>query len=584
MPNSDVVATDLLAGQESVLEAGAAVPASSGVMSVSGELRKLSERASLASLTAPRLSDTQLSLVVSATLFVACAWPLALTEVPPYQDLPNHLAAVTVIENPARYPELVFNGFLKTNAALFAWLVVVGKVTGAKLAARLFALVVLAANALVLPRFVLSLSDPAERRGRMVVASLFAWPMVHNWFVSMGMLDFALAFPLSLALLLSLRRQQKRPTLANAGLVVVLGAVTWYAHVFPLLVVHMLVALDALQRKTWKERFAAAHAAFLPLAPVTLLVAISLWQHLSDTVGPMTGFIDHKSLLPPWELAYNMWSEWFWGFSKLTITSLVPCIGLAAIGLWRRKESPTFFAPVALVALVLLYCFLPYIVTNWFHVNSRIIPYIWMAFLLRVPVRLPKAATAVLVLSGVLYSLGMGADFVRLEEERKEFTAGINAVPEGARLLPLLFRHKASSDNTRNIMHFWGYYVTDKLTAAPLLFAHSHSFPVMYSAPPPVRFNHLVLEGFAPSMAKAERVCRGMLDGNIVVDDCAAQYRSTWSAFWKDATPRYDHLLVWEVTPDARANIPPEYKLTFEQGRLQIYARDDGGGGERALR
>ena len=76
-------------------------------------------------------------------LFVVGAWPLALTEVPPYQDLPNHLAAVTVIENLERYPEFVFNGFFKTNAALFAWLFVVGKVVGTKLAARLFALMVL---------------------------------------------------------------------------------------------------------------------------------------------------------------------------------------------------------------------------------------------------------------------------------------------------------------------------------------------------------------------------------------------------------------------------------------------------------
>ena len=43
----------------------------------------------------------------------------------------------------------------------------------------------------------------ASFAGRMLVASLFAWPMVHNWFVSMGMLDFAIALPLSLALLLA---------------------------------------------------------------------------------------------------------------------------------------------------------------------------------------------------------------------------------------------------------------------------------------------------------------------------------------------------------------------------------------------
>ena len=162
---------------------------------------------------AGRSRDRHVALLVSAALFVVGAWPLALTEVPPYQDLPNHLAAITVIENPARYPEFVFNGFFKTNAALFAWLFVVGKVVGTKLAARLFALMVLGANAIVLPRFVLALTGS---RKRMLIASLFMWPMVHNWFVSMGMLDFALSVPLSLGLLLAIDRQRRTPTLLNA--------------------------------------------------------------------------------------------------------------------------------------------------------------------------------------------------------------------------------------------------------------------------------------------------------------------------------------------------------------------------------
>lgn len=517
-----------------------------------------------------RLTDQQLSLLVGAVLFVACAWPLAFVEVPPYQDLPNHLAAVAIIEHPERYPEFVFNGFFKTNAALFAWLFVVAKLTGAKMAARLFAVLVLGANAFVLPRFVLAMTGS---RQRMLAASLFMWPMVHNWFLSMGMLDFALAVPLSLGVLMGLERQRRAPTIKNGLLVTVLGIVTWYAHVFPLLIVHMLVAIEAALRPTWKERWETAKRMAIPLFPVAVLVTASLYQHLSDTVGPMTGFMDHRKTLPAWELGYNMWAEWLWGFSKLELSTLVPCLVLAAIGLWRRKEAPPFFSPFALVALALMYCFSPYIVTNWFHVNSRFIPYLWLAFLLRVPASLPKKLVAALGVSAVLYSAGMGADYFRLERERREFTAGISVVPEGARLLPLLFRHKVASDNTRAIMHAWGYYVTEKLTAAPLLFAHSHSFPVMYSTPPPVRFNHLVLEGFAPSMAKPSVVCRNLLDGNVVVDDCEASYEATWREFWTDAMPRYDHLLVWDVTPEARALIPSAYKLTFEQGRLQIWAR-----------
>jgi hypothetical protein len=516
-----------------------------------------------------KLSDGQLALLISAALFVLCAWPLTLTEVPPYQDLPNHLAAVVVMENPARYPEFAFNGFFKTNAALFAWLHLFGKVTTLETGARLFALLVLGANAYVLPRFVLALTSS---RKRMVLASLFMWPMVHNWFVSTGMLDFALALPLSLGMLIAVDRQRRAPTIANGVLIAVLGGLTWYAHVFPLLVVHLLLLVEAIVSWRRADRL-TTRAVLVPIAPVAALVAASLYGQLTDKVGPMSGGVDYQTLLPVWDLAYNMWAEWFYGFSKLSITSIVPCLLLAWIGITRRKESAPFFSPHAFLVLGLLYGFSPYIVTNWFHVNSRLIPYLWIGLLLRVPDRLPRAFPGILCLSAALYSAGMGADFVRLERVRREFIAGIPAVPEGARLLPLLFNHKATSDNTRNVLHLWGYYVMAKHTGAPLLFAHSHSFPVIYTAPPPRRLNHLVLESFAVGARDPGAVCKRLFEGNVIVNDCDAAFRSLWGGFWDDATPAYDYLLVWDGTPSGRAVIPAVYKPIFEEGRLAIYQR-----------
>src|SRR5205085_9457842 len=136
--------------------------------------------------------------------------------------------------------------------------------------------------------------------------------------------------------------------------------------------------------------------------------------------------------------------------------------------------------------------------------------------------RLPKKLAAVLGISALLYSAAMGADFVRLDRDRRDFVAGIPAVPEGARLLPLLFNHKGASDNTRSLLHAWGFYVTEKHTSAPLLFAHSRSFPVMYSAPPPIRFNHLVLESFATNMAKSDAICQSIAP--IIANDCQGEY------------------------------------------------------------
>ncbi len=524
------------------------------------------------------LTDTQLALVLSAALFALAAWPVALTEVPPLQDLPNHLAAITVIEHPARYTEFVFNGFFKTNAALFAWLYFVGHLVGLKLASRLFVLLVLAANALVLPRFVLALTGS---RQRMVMATSLAWPFIHNWFVSMGMLDFALSVPLSLLSLLLLDRQRREWSWGRAGLIAVVAVATWYAHAFALLVVHLLVALHVLtgdvqrssERATLRDRVREMRL-FIPLFPSTMLVAWSLLAHATEASGAMYGYVNFSTFLPPWEAGYNLWAEWLWGFTKLSISSFVVAIVLAVIAFRKRSERPTFFGPWAFVTLLAMYAFAPYIATNWFHVSSRLIPYLWTFALLRVPAHLDRRLLGLLSLSAALYSVGMGIDYVRLDRDRAEFTAGMDAVPRGAHLLPLLFSRKLTSENTRSLLHAWAYYVVEKETDAPLLFAHSSSFPVMYREPPPPRFNHLVLESFAPSM-KGPWICDELRTGGVVVD-CEKVWRDAWIDFWRDAEPRYDYVLLWDATPAALALVPTAYTVKFRRDKLVIVGRDGG--------
>lgn len=591
MLNSEIATRELLSSEgqqahEALLTETSRVPISSGV------------RVSTWSIPRWRsLTAAELAVLVSLVLFALGAWPVLLTEVPPYQDLPNHLASLTVIENLRSYPEYVFNGFFKTNAALFTWLFLVGKLTGVKVAARLFALMVLALNAWVIPRFVLHFTASSRK---MLVASLFAFPMIHNWFISMGMLDFALAVPISLALLMALERWgwgEVKSKRYGAAAIIGLGVATWYAHVFPILVVHLLVLIEVFTRPLvggsslrapglsglaarFMRRLRVLHTKAFPLFPVTVLSLFSIGQHIRDTVGPMAGFMD-KKLVAPWELVYNLWAEWFWGFTTLSATSIVPCVFLAVIGggaVLRRasrrehqEESPIFFSGWAFLVIGLLYCFIPYKMTNWFHVNSRLIPYLWIGLLLFVPKSLPRWLVATLGVSGVLYSGAMGFDYLRLDRERQEFTAGMEAVPEGSRLLPLLFHHKSTSENTRNLLHMWGYYVTDRRTSAPLLFAHSHSFPVTYSEPPPIRFNHLVLEAFAPEASTPETVCQ---TANRY-DDCDALFNATWDKFYSEATPRFDHLLLWDPTPEAVAVVPADYQQTYQHGRLTIYARKD---------
>jgi hypothetical protein len=519
--------------------------------------------------TLARISDGQLAFLLSTALFVQAAWPLLLVQVPPFQDLPNHLAAITVIQHPERYPEFVFNGFFKTNSALFTWLLVVGRLVGTRMASKLFVLLVLGLGALALPRFVLSFAG----RRRMGVSLFFAWPLVHNWFVSTGMLDFALAVPLATLLLVGLNAQRQEPTWVRGVGLALLGMVSWHAHVFPVLVVQMLIAVHIVTRRSWVERISAARALLPPLLPSAALVAASLWVHTTEPVGAMTGYVALGKMLPPWELFYNLWAEYFWSFTWLELSTLVPCLGLGLWALYRWRDDVPFFGPVAFVALGAVYFFTPYVATNWFHVNSRFIPFLWLAALVRLPERIPRLAGAALTLCALIYTAGMGVDYIRLDREWSRFTAGIGVVPEGAKLLPLVFRSKEVSENTRSLLHAWGFYVTQKQTSAPLLFAHSRSFPLMYRHPPPAQFNHLVLESFAPSMANPDWMCNLMRSGGVVLRDCEGEWRERWADFWHEAEPRFDHLLMWCAPKAVMALVPPEYHVVLQRDELTILER-----------
>jgi hypothetical protein len=522
-----------------------------------------------------RATDGQIALVLAAALFVVGAWPLALVRVPPLQDLPNHLATASVLAHPDRYPEFVFNGYFKTNSALFVWLSAVGPAVGLAAAGRLFTLLVIALGALGYPLFLWSFGG----RARMLVGSAFAWPLVHDWFVCMGMLDFALSFALSLLLLVLLNELRKRPRVPVAVGAFVLGCLVWYAHVFPLLVVLLLVAVHLLATRAWR-RPPDAGWLVAPLVVPACLAAMSILAQVTEPRGAMAGYVALGKFLPPWELLYNLWAEWFWAFTWREYATLVPCALLAFWAVRRARDDVPFFGPWALAALAALYAFTPYTAGNWFHVNSRFIPFLWLAAMVRLPDRVPRALLLTLGACAATYAVGMGVDYVRIASDWDRFAAGVSVVPEGARLLPLLFGSKGRSENTHAMLHAWGFYVLERHTSAPLLFAHSRSFAVMYREPPPVQFNHLVLEAFAPAMGTPEWLCGTLRSGGVSLDeDCEGAWEKRWRVFWAEAEERFDWILLWDAPEDVMRIVPAEYRVVMKEGELTVLGKRRGSGG-----
>jgi hypothetical protein len=469
--------------------------------------------------------------LATAVLFVLGAWPLFLCDVPPLEDLPAHLATSVVVRHLDAYPQFVFHGFFKTNAALFLFLAVFDEAR-LVLAGKLFVALVVFAHAWVFPR----LAAEAGDEQRVVPATLLAVPLVHNWFVAAGMLDYALGSALAMAALLLLARQSREPTRARAIAIGVLGIAIWYAHVFALAIVVLLVAVEALRLRSVRPIVVSA-----PLAPAVFAGAWSAIVEMGRSHGSAShGFVWRA----PWESAYELWAHYAWSFSKLELVSLASTLVLA-IGLLRRDpKDVAFFSPSAAIVLAIFALGAPSEAFDWFAVSSRFLPFLYAVAIVHAPTKVPRFANVALAMAAVVWSAGLALDYRRLDRDMKELAAGTSVVPEGADLLPLVFEPKGASENTWALLDGWGAYVIAKHTSAPLLYAHSPSFPIGYVKAPlddeePRRLASAVEHGDADALSHVAA-------------------RHAW-------------VLVWGKPPDGFSIA--DHRLAFERGRLRLYSR-----------
>ena len=179
-----------------------------------------------------------------------------------------------------------------------------------------------------------------------------------------------------------------------------------------------------------------------------------------------------------------------------------------------------------------------------------------------------------LVACALSFSTVMGIDYVRLDHERAAFTAGIDAVPARATLLPLLFEKAKPGHFTSSLTHAWGYYTVAKNTSAPLVYAMERSYPIIYRDFPPGALIQPAIDQFAELYATPAQVCK-TLDQFPIESACATVWRELWDAFWRQAEPRFSHLLTWAIPREARPMIPKSYHRIFAAGQLEIYARWD---------
>jgi hypothetical protein len=341
-------------------------------------------------------------------------------------------------------------------------------------------------------------------------------------------------------------------------------------------VVAGLVGWHVVTRRTWRDRWTAAVAMFVPLAPAALLAAVSAQHHFAKVEGA-TSWARSFSYLNPLEIVSHLWTDVSGAFTPLGITTIVPAL-LLPWAVWRqRRLAPSrplpFLTWPALALLGAGYFVLPAMVSNWGYFHCRLVPFLWAGLLVRLPTRVPRVVGAVLAASALVFSAATGVDYVRLDGDRARFTAALDAVPRGAALLPLMFEQRKTSTFTASLTHAWGYYTVQRDTSAPLVFAVERSYPITYRDFPPRALIPPALDRFAELFGTPDGVCRRLRVGGLD-PACHAAWRDLWTAFWAEAEPRYSHLLIWAMPPEARPMIPPRYQSRFVAGDLEVFARE----------
>jgi hypothetical protein len=511
---------------------------------------------------------------VGLPLWLLAAWPTLLVKRLPHQDLPGHIAAAYVTDHLAAYPEYVATHGLRTNAALLSWLHATAHWLGYLEGARVFLVAVLAVTAFGYAFLLGVLAGPRK----LWPASVFAIPLVHHWFVSMGMLNFSLSFGLGLWILGLLALQRDRWRHPRAAVIAVLCALAWFAHSFPLLVL-VAIALADLAHARLRDGSATRPAlrALVSLVPAALLVALDfvLAPAIAGAGARFAGLTKTQWFGLP-QLLWTGFGHFVLGSSYWGLASLVPAlILLVVVGLRGRGRRPRLLSTTALVLLTAGYGLLPtFMFPEWGYFNTRFLPFLWLGLLVRVPETLSRKLVTVVACAGIAGSAGNGIGLLRMDADLAEFCSGIPHVEKGARLLPLLFSVSSSGDNIEPELQAWGYYTIERQTSADLLWASRSVDAVQYRILPPPRFHHDVIQNMPRAMFSAAFWCETLARSTGTVrEDCGRAWADAWHDYLASAEKRYQYVLVWDPLDPVLALIEQHFPAVHRQGRLVIGRR-----------
>ncbi len=416
-------------------------------------------------MASPRRIFSELAFLA---VTVVSAIPLWLVEWPPIQDLPQHLAAVRILadyhEPSLRFAEHFTFELSRTQyLAYYLAARVLAAPFGTLVANKLLLTLALVGTPYAM-RFLLSSLGRDDR------TALFVVPLAWNAHLLLGFLNFIAALPLCLAGLGYAVLLRRRWTSRRAVALALLALVTFYTHVVPF----GFLVLGAALVGAGSDLVGAARR-WLPLLPSA--VAALVWV-VSSPSGRATATAarlhdEPGSPAPRFQtVAENLQQAPSWVTDILRADvddwAIVAWAGLAlacfAFGALerRRRASPEeetcrvrigLLCPLALA----LYFALPASYDFIWPINARfaLLAPLFLVVLLPSPGGLAGALVFSAIAGlGIYSSLEVGAAFQRFErDEVVDFDEAIAVVPEGSRVVGLIYRRESAHVKFSPFLH-----------------------------------------------------------------------------------------------------------------------------------
>lgn len=431
---------------------------------------------------------TRLGLGLLCVLSAFASVPLFVVEMPPLQDLPQHLATVSILRNYpdfslGKYYELALGRTQYLAYYLSAW--ALSYPFGVLLANKLL----FTAALVSLPWSVWSLLRALERDERV---ALLALPLAHNAHFMLGFLNFLSAIPLAIYALSLAVRLRLSFSLPRAVALCCVLIVCFYTHVVPFALAGfgatLLLFGDDLAR-TVRRWFALVPPGLCALVWLTQTAAgesvreAAKSQEVGELAATRFPLVQDASYFWMWltDVLRSEWDEW------TLIAWLAAVVTCVVVG--RAPSASRLHQTLTMrLAVVFVLCIVGYLVSpaayDWIWPVSGRFPILAALFLLPL-LRVPSGlvGSALLTVVCVMYSVNC-AEVARCfrwveQDEVGDLSQALAVIPPEKRVVGLMLDSKSEYVNFSPFLHYVALYQLQKGGVVTFSFADFPQSPVI---------------------------------------------------------------------------------------------------------